>query len=64
VAGSNQRHEKALERYHNLSLSESTFSMLKAKFGDALRSKTDTHRSTSCCKKPLPQHLLSDSEHV
>lgn len=34
--------EQFLERYHQRSNAESTFSMLKAKFGDGVRSKTDT----------------------
>jgi hypothetical protein len=33
--------ESFLRHYHSRSLSESTFSMMTAKFGDALRSKTD-----------------------
>jgi Transposase DDE domain len=33
--------ETFLEHYHQRSLVESTFMMMKAKFGDALRSKTD-----------------------
>ncbi len=32
--------ERFMERYHKRSNVESTFSMIKAKFGDALRSKT------------------------
>jgi transposase len=31
-----------LQHYHKRSNVESTFSMIKAKFGDAVRSKTDT----------------------
>ncbi len=31
-----------MRHYHARSLIESTFSMAKAKFGDAVRSKTDT----------------------
>ena len=34
--------ETCLEHYHRRSRVESTFSMMKAKFGDALRSKADT----------------------
>src|SRR5688572_5002725 len=33
--------EEFLEHYHKRSNVESTFSMMKAKFGDAVRSKTD-----------------------
>jgi transposase len=35
------KREEFLKRYHNRSNVESTFSMLKAKFGDSVRSKTD-----------------------
>ncbi len=34
--------EQFLERYHQRSNVESVFSMMKAKFGDAVRSKSDT----------------------
>jgi transposase len=34
--------EEFLSRYHQRSNIESTFSMVKAKFGDSVRSKTDT----------------------
>ncbi len=36
------KREEFLSKYHNRSNVESTFSMLKAKFGDSVRSKTDT----------------------
>ncbi len=36
------KREEFLKRYHARSNVESTFSMLKAKFGDGVRSKTDT----------------------
>jgi hypothetical protein len=36
------KRDEFLKRYHNRSNVESTFSMLKAKFGDSVRSKTDT----------------------
>lgn len=36
------KREEFLQHYHKRSNIESTFSMLKAKFGDSLRSKTDT----------------------
>ncbi len=35
------KREEFLKLYHNRSNVESTFSMLKAKFGDSVRSKTD-----------------------
>ncbi len=34
--------DEFLQHYHKRSNVESTFSMIKAKFGDAVRSKTDT----------------------
>lgn len=34
-------HPTVLQRYHQRSNVESTFSMVKAKFGDSVRSKTD-----------------------
>jgi len=36
------KREEFLQHYHKRSNVESTFSMLKRKFGDSLRSKTDT----------------------
>jgi hypothetical protein len=40
-----------LERYHKRSNVETTFSMIKAKFGDALRSKTQTAQvNEALCK--------------
>lgn len=38
----NLHREEFLKHYHQRSNAESTFSMVKAKFGDAVRSKTDT----------------------
>jgi transposase len=38
----NYRREEFLQHYHLRSNVESTFSMIKRKFGDGLRSKTDT----------------------
>ena len=38
----NYRREDFLNHYHKRSNVEATFSMIKRKFGDALRSKTDT----------------------
>lgn len=44
-------HSHFLERYHKRSNVESTFSMIKAKFGDGLRSKTQTAQvNESLCK--------------
>jgi len=38
----NLHREEFLERYHQRSNVESTFSMIKAKFGDSVRAKSDT----------------------
>jgi hypothetical protein len=38
----NLHRDEFLDHYHKRSNVETTFSMVKAKFGDALRSKTDT----------------------
>jgi transposase len=46
-----------LEQYRSRSLSESTFSMMKAKFGDALRSKTDTAQVNELLCKVLCHNL-------
>lgn len=43
--------EEFLAHYHKRSNAESTFSMIKAKFGDAVRSKTDTAmKNEALCK--------------
>lgn len=34
--------------------------MMKAKFGHAVRNKTDTHDERRFVQDPLPRHLLSD----
>lgn len=42
-----------LQQYHKRSNVESTFSMIKAKFGDSLRSKTETAQvNEALCKVP------------
>lgn len=47
----NFNREEFLSHYHKRSNVESTFSMIKAKFGDSLRSKTDTAMANeSLCK--------------
>jgi transposase len=38
----NLKRDEFLTHYHKRSNAETTFSMIKAKFGDAVRSKTDT----------------------
>lgn len=40
------------------------FAMIKAKFGDHIRSRPDTAMKTEAlCKIPVPQHLLCDPKH-
>lgn len=47
----NLNRDEFLGRYHQRSNVESTFSMVKAKFGDSLRSKTDTAmKNETLCK--------------
>lgn len=47
----NFRRDEFLAHYHKRSNVESTFSMVKAKFGDAVRSKTDTAmKNEALCK--------------
>ncbi len=47
----NFRREEFLKRYHQRSNIGSTFSMLKRKFGDSVRSKTDLAMRTKCWPK-------------
>jgi transposase len=46
-----------MERYHQRSNVESTFSMIKAKFGDSLRSKTKTAQVNEALCKILCHNL-------
>jgi|SRR5579871_14938 len=47
----NSRRDEFLKRYHARSNIESTFAMLKAKFGDSVRSKTDVAmKNETLCK--------------
>lgn len=50
--------ETFLEHYHKRSNVESTFSMLKRKFGDSLRSRTDTAMVNEALCKVLCHNLL------
>jgi transposase len=50
--------EKFLEHYHRRSNVESTFSMMKRKFGDSLRSKTDTAMVNETLCKVLCHNLV------
>jgi transposase len=49
--------DEYLKRYHKRSNIESTFSMIKAKFGDHLRSKTDTAMVNEALAKVLCHNL-------
>jgi transposase len=49
--------EDFLEHYHKRSMVESTSSMLKAKFGDALRSKGDTAQINELLCKVLCHNI-------
>jgi len=52
------RREDFIEHYHKRSNVESTFSMLKRKFGDSLRSKTDTAMVNEALCKILCHNLV------
>jgi hypothetical protein len=55
------RRDEFLAHYHKRSNVESTFSMIKAKLGDHLRSKTDVAMvNEAMCKIILSQYLLPD----
>ena len=49
---------KFLQHYHKRSNIESTFSMLKRKFGDSIRSKTDTAMVNETLCKVLCHNLV------
>lgn len=51
------RREEFLAHYHQRSNVESTFSMMKRKFGDAVRSKTDTAMTSEVLAKILCHNL-------
>lgn len=52
------RREEFLQRYHKRSNVESTFSMMKRKFGDSLRSKTDVAMANEALCKVLCHNLV------
>ena len=52
------RREEFLEHYHKRSNVETTFSMIKRKFGDSLRSKTDTAQVNETLAKVLCHNLV------
>jgi transposase len=51
------RRDEFLSHYHKRSNVETTFSMVKAKFGDSLRSKTDTAMTNEALAKVLCHNL-------
>jgi transposase len=51
------KREEFLAKYHNRSNVESTFSMLKAKFGDSVRSKTDVAMRNEVLAKILCHNI-------
>jgi transposase len=52
------RREDFLKHYHQRSNAESTFSMVKAKFGDSLRSRTDTAMVNEALRKFLAHNIV------
>ena len=52
------RREEFLQHYHKRSNIESTFSMIKRKFGDSLRSKTDVAMVNEALCKILCHNLV------
>ena len=55
--GSESNQEQFMESYHKRSNVETTFSMIKAKFGDRLRSKTQTAQINEALCKVLAHNL-------
>src|SRR5437660_11172508 len=52
------KREEFFQHYHKRSNSESTFSMIKRKFGDFLRSKTDTAMTNEALCKVLAHNIV------
>ena len=52
------RRDEFLAHYHKRSNVETTFSMIKRKFGDSLRSKTDTAQVNETLAKVLCHNLV------
>lgn len=50
-------HEEFLQHYHKRSNVETVFSMIKSKFGDALRSKSDTAQENEALCKVLCHNI-------
>ena len=55
----NFRQQEFLQHYHKRSNVESTFSMMKRKFGDSLRSKTDVAMMNETLCKILAHNLVA-----
>jgi len=53
----NFRHDEFMAHYHKRSNVESTFAMMKAKFGDAVRSKTDVAMKNEALCKVLAHNI-------
>jgi transposase len=54
----NYKRDEFMAKYHNRSNVESTFSMLKAKFGDSVRSRTDTAMRNEVLAKILCHNIV------
>jgi len=55
------KRDEFLAHYHRRSNVESTVMMIKSKFGDSVRSKTDVAaRNEVPGQNPVPQYLLPD----
>ena len=52
------KHEDFLQHYHKRSNVETTFSMVKRKFGDSVRSKTDIAMKNEVLCKVLAHNLV------
>jgi len=52
------KREEFLQHYHKRSNAETTFSMIKRKFGDYLRSKTDTAQTNEALCKVLAHNIV------
>jgi transposase len=56
------KNEEFLEHYHKRSNAETTFHMIKSKFGDAVRSKTEVAQVNEVLLKgAVSQHMRRDS---
>ena len=60
----NLNREDFLRHYHQRSNAESTFSMVKAKFRDSVRSTTDVAMKNEVLCKMVCHNLVSDQRHL